>query len=148
MPKVVKRKSKYTLGNFKLKVKKSGTGKGLFALEDIPKNSCVAEYFGTRVPEKDLEKQKYIRAKYLFEIDEGYTVNGNVKGNVARYINHSCKPNCEAIGPKGKVFILSIKNIKAGEELTYDYGKEYFNEHIKPFGCKCVLHTGKDVLRA
>jgi SET domain-containing protein len=133
MPKVVKRKSKYTLGNFKLKVKKSGTGKGLFALEDIPKNSCVAEYFGTRVPEKD---------------DEGYTVNGNVKGNVARYINHSCKPNCEAIGPKGKVFIFSIKNIKAGEELTYDYGKEYFNEHIKPFGCKCVLHTGKDVLRA
>ncbi len=133
-----KKKSQYTVGDFKLKVGKSGTGKGLFAMQDILKNSCVAEYFGTPVAEKDLEKQKYIRARYLFEVDKGFTVNGNVKGNVARYINHSCRPNCEARGPKGKVFIFSIKNIKSGDELTYDYGKEYFNEHIKPYGCKCA----------
>ena len=137
MKKISQKKSIYTVGNFKLKVKKSGTGKGLFAMQDIPKNVCVAEYFGTPVAEKDLEKQKYIRARYLFEIDKGFTVDGNVKGNVARYINHSCRPNCEARGPKGKVYIFSLRKIKAGEELTYDYGKEYFNEHIKPFGCKC-----------
>lgn len=64
-------------------------------------------------------------------------IDGNVKGNIARFINHSCAPNCEADGPRGRVFILSIKSIKAGEELTYDYGKEYFDEYLKPKGCRC-----------
>jgi SET domain-containing protein len=65
-------------------------------------------------------------------------IDGNIKENTARYINHSCRPNCEAEGPKGRIYILSTRNIKAGEELTYDYGKEYFETYIKPFGCKCV----------
>ncbi len=144
MENMSKIKSRYTVGNFKLKVRKSGTGKGLFTDEDIPKEVCVAEYFGTPVKNEDLEKTKYIRARYLFEIDKGFTVNGNVKGNVARYINHSCRPNCEARGPKGKVYIFSLRKIKAGEELSYDYGKEYFNEHIKPYGCKCAKCSSKN----
>ena len=137
------RKSIYTVGNFKLKVGKSGTGKGLFALQDIPKNKCLIEYIGIPVSEADLEKIQNIRAKYLFEVDKGVTINGNTKENTAKYINHSCRPNCEARGPKGKVFICSIKNIRAGEELTYDYGKEYFNEHIKPYGCRCAKCSKK-----
>lgn len=125
---------KYTVGDFKLKVGKSKTGKGLFALEDIPKGSCIIEYVGTVVPEKELEKKN---SKYYFEVGRGITINGNVPWNKAKYINHSCKPNCEADGPRGHVYISSIKKIKAGEELTYDYGEEYFDEFLKPVGCKC-----------
>lgn len=129
------KKNKYALGNFELKVKKSETGKGLFTLVKIPKGSCIIEYTGVLVPEKDIYK---IKSKYLFEIDKNKTVNGNIPSNKARYINHSCKPNCEADGPKNHVYILAIKNIKAGEELTYDYGEEYFDEYLSKGRCQCV----------
>lgn len=130
------KRKKYQIIKYKLRVKKSKTGKGLFAEENIPKGKYLIEYTGKLVKKEDLEK---INSKYLFEIDKkGTTINGNVPSNVARYINHSCRPNCEADGPEGHVYISSLKNIKAGEELTYDYGKEYFDEYIKPYGCRCV----------
>lgn len=132
------KKSKYTPGDFKIRVGKSGTGKGLFALEDIPKGKCIIEYTGFLVPEKDVEK---INSRYLFEVAKNQTINGNVPGNLARYINHSCRPNCEAEGPKGRVFIFSKKNIKAGEELFYHYGKEYFDEYLSKGRCLCVKCT-------
>ncbi len=133
-------KSKYTLKDFELRVGKSATGKGLFATKPIPKGSCIIEYTGKTVKPEDVEK---INSRYLFEIDEGYTVNENVPTNKARYINHSCKPNCEADGPKGHVYILTLRNIKTGEEITYDYGEEYFDEYIKPVGCRCVKCSKK-----
>ncbi len=128
-------KSKYRLGNFKLRVGKSVTGKGLFAEETIPKGACIIEYFGRPVTKE--EEDRMSSGKYLFEISKTLTVDGNVPENKARYINHSCRPNCEADGPHGRVFILATKTIKPGEELTYDYGEEYFDEYIKPVGCKC-----------
>lgn len=128
-------KSKYRLGNFKLRVGKSETGKGLFTEETIPKGSCIIEYFGRPVTKE--EEDKMSSGKYLFEMSKTLTVDGNVPENKARYINHSCRPNCEADGPHGRVFILATKTIKPGEQLTYDYGKEYFDEYIKPVGCKC-----------
>ncbi len=127
-------KKKYTVGNYKLKVGKSGTGKGLFALEKIPKGSCIIEYIGVVVPEDKLDT---INSKYLFEVGKKVTINGNIPENKARYINHSCKPNCEADGPEGHVYISSIKNIKAGEELFYDYGEEYFDEYLSKGRCLC-----------
>ncbi|MEQ1499958.1 MAG: SET domain-containing protein-lysine N-methyltransferase [Parcubacteria group bacterium] len=133
-------KSKYALGKFELRVGKSATGKGLFAMTPIPKGSCIIEYTGTTVKPEEIDK---INSRYLFEIDDDYTVNGNVPQNKARYINHSCKPNCEADGPKGHVYIMALRNIKAGEELNYDYGKEYFDEYIKPNGCKCTKCASK-----
>lgn len=128
------RKSKYTVGDFDLKVGKAGTGKGLFTKTAIPKNSCIVEYTGVEVKGKDQDR---INSRYLFETGKGLMINGNVPSNIARYINHSCAPNCEAMGPRGRVFIFSIKKIKAGEELTYDYGKEYFDEYFKEGGCRC-----------
>lgn len=134
------RKSKYTVGDFDLKVGKAGTGKGLFTKTPIPKNSCIVEYTGVEVKEEDQDR---INSRYLFETGKGLMINGNVPSNIARYINHSCAPNCEAMGPRGRVFIFSIKNIKAGEELTYDYGKEYFDEYFKEGGCRCRKCTRK-----
>lgn len=79
--------------------------------------------------------------KYLFEIAKNKTIDGNIPSNIARFINHSCAPNCEAVGPRGRVFIFSRKRIAAGSELTYDYGKDYVDRHIRPQGCRCAKCT-------
>jgi len=120
--------------SYSLRVGKSNTGKGLFANELIPKGKFIIEYIGKDVKREDQENAK---GKYLFATGRGLMIDGNIKENVARFINHSCNPNCEADGPRGRVYIRSLKAIKAGEELTYDYGKEYFDEHLKPKGCCC-----------
>ena len=131
---------KYTVKNFKLKVGKSKTGKGLFAMEAIPKGTCIIEYIGKNIPK---ELQDSAKGRYLFTTGKKTMVDGNIPENTAKYINHSCRPNCEATGPEGHVYIMSIKNIKAEEELTYNYGDEYFDDYIKPVGCKCVKCIGK-----
>jgi len=119
---------------FKLRTGLGVSGKGVFALEAIPKGKRIIEYVGRNVP---LEEQKSIVGRYLFWTGRKKMIDGNIKENTARFINHSCRPNCESRGPSGKVYIYSLRKIKAGEELTYDYGKEYFEDYIKPAGCKC-----------
>ncbi len=71
-------------------------------------------------------------------LDEDHTIDGSPRSNAARYINHSCRPNAKAYRTGARVWIWSIRAIKAGEEITYDYGKSYFDEQIKPVGCKCA----------
>lgn len=112
-----------------------GAGFGLKTKVPFKKGDFVIEYIGIKRENKDIE---YHTGKYLFEVNDKYTIDGSPRWNLARYINHSCKPNCEVeIDKNGKILIEAIKNIKEGEEITYDYGKEYFNEFIKPIGCKC-----------
>jgi hypothetical protein len=125
---------RYEPGGYDLKVKRSTAGMGLFANEAIPKGACVIEYTG-----RPLEKgEEYtIRSKYLFAISARKTIDGSPRWNIARYINHSCRPNCEPEIYKGRVFIFAKRAIKPGEELAYDYGPEYFNDFIKPHGCRC-----------
>ena len=109
-------------------------GKGVFAMEPIPKGKRIIEYIGKNIPVK---KQQLVEGRYLFWTGRKKMIDGNIKENTARFINHSCRPNCEADGPRGHVYIYSLRKIKVGEELTYDYGKEYFRDYIKPVGCKC-----------
>jgi uncharacterized protein len=80
-------------------------------------------------------------------IDDEYFIDGSPRTNAARFINHSCRPNAKAFRTGVRVWIWSIRNIKAGEEITYDYGKKYFDDFIKPGGCKCEKCTD-DLLRA
>lgn len=127
--------NKYKVGDFALRVGISNTGKGLFATEAMPKGACVIEYIGRPATRAEQLKDD---GKYLFWINDTQMINGNIPANAARYINHSCKPNCQVEGPDGKIFIMSLRAIKAGEELTYDYGDEYFDKHIRPKGCKCA----------
>jgi uncharacterized protein len=124
---------------FKLRVARGLAGKGIFALEAIPKGKRIIEYIGKQVP---VEKQESQTGRYLFTTGRKKMIDGNIKENIARFINHSCRPNCEARGPRGKVYIYSLRKIKAGEELTYDYGDEYFEDYIKPIGCKCLKCRG------
>jgi SET domain-containing protein len=127
--------------DFKVVKAEKGAGFGLVANKEFKKGDFVIEYVGIKKLNKDIE---YHTGKYLFEVDETYTIDGSPRYNTARYINHSCRPNCEVeIDKDGKILIMAIKNIKPGDELTYDYGKEYFNEFIKPIGCKCVKCLNK-----
>jgi hypothetical protein len=120
------------------RVGRSRTGLGLFATKPIKKGTKIVRYFG---PLLDCRKKKddAIENKYLFELNGRWTIDGSVRENVARYINHACKPNAESdVRPrKRKVFIRAIKNIEPGEEINYDYGTDYFKAYLKPIGCKC-----------
>jgi uncharacterized protein len=118
-----------------LDVKKSSAGLGLFAGEIINKGTKIIEYIGEKITADEANKRG---GKYLFEINSRWTIDGTSRKNTARYINHACDPNCEARIISGKIFIFAKKNIAPGEELTYDYGEEYVDEHIKPFGCRCA----------
>jgi SET domain-containing protein len=120
---------------YKLKVKRSKAGLGLFAAENIQKGKNIIEYVGIVRSSSDEEKDAN---KYIFNASSKVDIDGSPRYNTARYINHSCAPNAESIIKKGHVWISSLRPIAEGEEITYDYGKEYFNVHIKPFGCRCI----------
>ena len=115
-------------------VKRAVTGLGLFATRPIRKDTRIVEYFGPRTPNEEVEKSS---GKYFFEINKRWSIDGSGRDNIARYINHSCVPNAAAIITKDRVWIWSERDIESGEEITYDYGKEYFEGIIKHIGCKC-----------
>lgn len=139
-PTLTKRKTKYDISGHKLRVGRSSAGLGLYAGEDIPKGVCFIEYVGRVIKG---EEEYTSKSKYLFEVHTRKTIDGRDRSNTARYINHSCRPNAEPTTHKGRVFIFSTKNIKAGEEIVYDYGKEYWDDHIKPYGCRCEKCAAK-----
>jgi uncharacterized protein len=120
------------------RVGRSRTGLGLFATKPIKKGSKIVRYFGPLLDSRK-KKDDAIENKYLFELNGRWTIDGSVRKNIARYINHACRPNAESdVKPrKRKVVIRAIKNIEPGEEINYDYGTDYFKAYLKPIGCKC-----------
>jgi hypothetical protein len=121
------------------RVGRSRTGLGLFATKPIKKGAKIVRYFGPLLDSKK-KKDDAIENKYLFELSGRWTIDGSVRKNIARYINHACKPNAESdvMPRKRKVVIRAIKNIEPGEEINYDYGTDYFKAYLKPIGCKCA----------
>lgn len=117
-------------------VKRSSAGLGLFAREQFKKGDCIIEYTGEHITHDEANRRG---GKYLFILSDTVVVDGKGRENTARYINHSCKPNAEGETDEdeGKIRILAKKTILPGEEICYDYGKEYVNEYIKPHGCRC-----------
>ena len=120
------------------RVGRSRTGLGLFATQPIKKGAKIVRYFGPLLDSRK-KKDDAIENKYLFELNGRWTIDGSVRKNIARYINHACKPNAESdVSPrKRKVVIRAIKKIEPGEEINYDYGTDYFKAYLKPIGCKC-----------
>lgn len=124
--------------HFKLvKVKRGLAGLGLFAGEDIKKGEMIVEYIGNILNKEEADKK--VTSQYLFEVTRNKTIDGTPRWNTARYCNHACgsAANAESDVKKGRVFIIAIKNIKEGDEIVYDYGEEFAEEHIKPHGCRC-----------
>ena len=121
------------------RIGRSRTGLGLFATRPIRKGTRIIRYFGPLLDSRKAEEDA-VENKYLFELTDRWTIDGSVRKNIARYINHACRPNAESdVKPrKRRVFIRAIKNIQPGEEINYDYGTDYFKAYLKPVGCKCA----------
>ena len=119
--------------------------RGIFAKHDIPYDSPIIEYVGEKITKAEsrrrgdalMEKSKKTgcAAVYVFTLNKRYDIDGGKGRNPARYINHSCAPNCEAYIMRGRIWIYSLREIKAGEELTYNYGFDADTWDDHP--CRC-----------
>jgi len=122
------------------KIKKSIIdNKGLYASKNIKAGKIIINYKGKIITTKETEtNSKYDNDKaiYLFNLNSRYDLDGDFKYNTARLINHSCDPNCEVNGKGLKLWIFALRDIKKGEELSYDYGFG-FDEDYKQFVCNC-----------
>jgi uncharacterized protein len=117
------------------RIARSLSGLGMFASAPIKKGQFIARYSGRKI---DTDTADELNNKYLFEINSRWTIDGASRRNIARYINHSCRPNAEPYFVGHVIKIRAIKNIKADEEITYNYGRGYFDCFIKEVGCKCI----------
>ena len=133
----------YKKNDFKVMRTRNGAGLGLVTKRVFKRGDFVIQYTGPIISRGKANKKG---GKYLFDINSKWTIDGMTRNNLARYINHSCKPNAEADVSRKKVFFFALRKIKEGEELTYDYGNEYVDEYIKPYGCKCNYCTLKKKL--
>jgi len=124
------------------RIKKSNIdrkGLGLYATKDIKEGTRIIDYIGKIITKKQTEEsEKFDNAKpiYLFNLNKKYDMDGDVFRNTARLINHSCSNNCDYNGKGLKLWVMAIKNIQKGEELTADYGFGY-DQDYKQFPCKC-----------
>jgi uncharacterized protein len=116
------------------RIGRSRTGLGLFATKPFKKGEFIIKYWGRLLSNKVADE---IENRYLFEVNKRWTIDGSTRRNVARYINHSCRPNAETDIKKHEILISAIKKIEPGDEITYDYGKDHFVGFIQPKGCKC-----------
>ena len=125
------------------RVGRSHTGLGLFATVPIKKHALIVEYSGPRIPTAEAHaRERAGRSKYMFEISNRWTIDGGSRDNIARYVNHACRPNAESVLTRGKIFLKAIRRIQPGEEITYDYGREYVDLFFKT-GCRCAACRGK-----
>ena len=122
------------------KIKKSNIdNKGLCAAKNIKKGTKIIYYKGKIITKKETDRNpKYDNDKaiYLFNLNSRYDLDGDFEYNTARLINHSCNPNCEVHGKGLKLWIFALRDIKKGEELSYDYGFGYDKDY-KQFVCNC-----------
>jgi SET domain-containing protein len=125
------------MGRRPFRVARSRTGLGLFATEEISKGQFIVDYRGRKLTTEQAEKLEARGAKYLYEINSRWTLDGANRRNVGRYANHSCRPNAESDSRGHRVFLRAIRRIKPGDEITYDYGEDYFDAYLKAKGCKC-----------
>ncbi|MDM0065620.1 SET domain-containing protein-lysine N-methyltransferase [Variovorax sp. J31P207] len=134
-------------GGRRIQTRRSGVhGNGVFAVQDIAEGETLIEYKGEIISWKEaLRRHPHDPTQpqhtFYFHVDDDRVIDGNVDGNAARWINHSCEPNCEADEQKGRVFIKALRNIAAGEELNYDYGliidEPYTKKLLSEFPCWC-----------
>ncbi len=123
-------------------------GRGVFASKNIKKGEMIIEYIGEKVTRSEGDRRsekrikKYLHSNqtgsvYIFQLNHRYDIDGSPYYNKARYINHSCNPNCEVDIIKNRIWIKALKKIKKGEELCYDYGYSFDKKDYKDHACKC-----------
>jgi SET domain-containing protein len=127
-----------------IRVGRAATGLGLFAVKPFAAKACIVTYRGKRIPTAEAHRrERETSAKYMFEINRRWTIDGSSRRNLARYINHACRPNCEAVLRKGQMVFVALLDIAPDDEITLDYGKDYFDLFIAPLGCRCTACANK-----
>ncbi len=142
----------------RIQVRKSGVhGKGVFSAAKLEKGEVLIEYLGEVITWKEaLRRHPHDpldpNHTFYFHIDDKHVIDGKQGGNSSRWINHSCKPNCEADEDGGRVFIKALRNIKPGEELFYDYGliidARYTPKLLAEYPCWCGAKKCRGTLLA
>ena len=107
-------------------------GQGLFAAQDIKKGTDIMQYTGEKIPKAESKRRLAEGNAYIFALNDRWDIDGSTLDNLARYINHSCDPNCEAVVTTRTLWIVALRPIKAGEELSYNYGYD-----AKKYPCTC-----------
>lgn len=129
------------------RVGRASAGLGLFAVKPIAKRQSIVTYSGPWIDNEEAERRERRGARYLFEVNSRWTIDGSSRRNLGRYANHSCRPNAEAVQRQRKMVLVALRAIAPGEEITYDYGKDYFDIFIKPSGCRCAACAAKAAKR-
>ena len=129
------------------RVGRSVTGLGLFATKPIKRGVSIATYRGRRSTTEEADRREARGAKYQFEINKRWTIDGSPRWNLARYINHSCQPNAKPVGRRGGIVIMALRRIEPDEEITYDYGRDYLRSFLADGGCRCAACRKKKALR-
>jgi uncharacterized protein len=116
------------------------TGLGLFATRVIKRAGYIATYRGPILTTEEAERRERQGAKYMFELTKKLTIDGSPRWNVARYMNHSCWPNAKVVinTKEKKITFVALRDIQPGEEITYNYGKEYYEYFLAIGGCLCA----------
>jgi SET domain-containing protein len=129
------------------RIGRSATGLGLFATKPIKRAGYIATYRGRRISNEEADRREARGARYMFALNSQWTIDGSPRWNLARYINHSCRPNAKAVGRKGNIVIVALRRIEPGEEITYDYGREYLDYFLRSGSCRCAACRKKADLR-
>jgi SET domain-containing protein len=129
------------------RIGRSLTGLGLFATKPIGRGVYIATYRGRRISTEEADRREARGGRYMFELNSQWTIDGSPRWNVARYINHSCRPNAKPAGRKRGIVIVALRRIEPGEEITYDYGREYLDSILTSRGCRCAACRKKVALR-
>jgi uncharacterized protein len=135
------------MGSRFFRVGRSRTGLGLFATKLIKRTAYIATYRGRRISAQESDRREARGASYMFELNKRWVIDGSPRWNVARYINHSCRPNAKPVGRNGGIVIVALRRIGPGEEITYDYGDEYLKYFRENGGCRCAACRRKRTLR-
>lgn len=110
-------------------------GLGAFAIRKIRKGTRIIEYVGRKISKQESLQQLQQQNTYIFDLDDQWDLDGNVEWNPARFINHSCQPNCEAINEDGRIWIVALRTIQPGEEITFNYGYDLTDYRDHPCHC-------------
>jgi SET domain-containing protein len=128
------------------RIGRSLTGLGLFAAKQIKRGAYIATYRGRRIPTEESDRREARGARYMFELNKRWVIDGSPRWNVARYINHSCRPNAKPVGRRGGIVIVALRRIEPDEEITYDYGRDYLKSFLADGGCRCAVCRRKKAL--
>jgi uncharacterized protein len=129
------------------RIGRSATGLGVFATKPIKRASYIVTYRGRRISAEESDRREARGARYMFELNSKWVIDGSPRWNLARYINHSCRPNAKPVGRNGGIVIVALRRIEPGEEITYNYGPEYLDYFMKGGGCRCAACRKKTALR-